>query len=656
MPAAFAHPVWLHLLWIAALAGAVGLYGLWRARRSLRAFADAHLLPHLGALPGIARRRRLGLGCVVVCLALLAVALAGPGGRGARTFATRRDLDILVLLDVSRSMLAEDVKPNRLARAKLAVGDDLLRALAGERIGLLTFAGTTSRECPLTSDYAFFRLALQDVSTTSVPRGGTLLGDALRAAPAAFPEAPVDTPRLVLLITDGGDQGSFPVAAAAQLWQTHGMPMLVVALGDEDDGAPVPPRFADDAEAAAPVISRAEMDLLREIAAAGGAERFAATGGMNFIPAGTRAFDLGEIYTVLAQPALAASEGVAADDRAGSGWYLFTLAGFLLLATESLWPVVKRPSARPFQSAGVVDAPPEQLRPGSRASRPQKRPLWVAALVALLALAPSPLADPLKAGASAFAAGDFEAALQHFSAAAEVVDAEQRFLAQHNEATSLLALGRIAEARALWESLTGAEDPATEAHVRFGLGNCAYAAALRAIHAPDFESARVQLETAGAQYREVLRLDPSFADARVNLELAHRLWERLPEPEKDAQQQNPQDEPGEGEGGEESEAPKSTPPAADPEPDTDRNQSPPESPDRPPARPPGAPPQPPSPPDQSGKDQSQQMSPVETSPPPALTPAQAERLLEQVREAERARRQMLREQRSVRREPVKDDW
>ncbi len=86
---------------------------------------------------------------------------------------------MVFLLDVSRSMLAEDLAPNRLARAKIAIGD-AVDVLQGDRVALVAFAGDAVIRCPLTLDYGFFRMMLDAVDTDSVPRGGTLLGDAIR--------------------------------------------------------------------------------------------------------------------------------------------------------------------------------------------------------------------------------------------------------------------------------------------------------------------------------------------------------------------------------------------------------------------------------------------------------------------------------------------
>ena len=105
-----------------------------------------------------------------VVLVLLTAAIIHPRWGEAEQQVASRGVDVMVCLDVSRSMLARDIAPNRLERAKVALRDDLLPTLAGDRVGLIAFAGVPRLKCPLTNDYGFFRLALDDIDTSSAPR------------------------------------------------------------------------------------------------------------------------------------------------------------------------------------------------------------------------------------------------------------------------------------------------------------------------------------------------------------------------------------------------------------------------------------------------------------------------------------------------------
>jgi Ca-activated chloride channel homolog len=150
---------------------------------------------------------------LVACV-LAIVALARPQWGIRWQEARRRGLDILVVLDTSNSMRATDLKPNRLQRAKWGVSD-LLKRLAGDRIGLVAFAGSSFLECPLTTDYAAFAMMLEDMRPGSIPRGGTAIAQALETALEGF-EGGGEADRVIVLITDGEDhEGGIDRAIAA---------------------------------------------------------------------------------------------------------------------------------------------------------------------------------------------------------------------------------------------------------------------------------------------------------------------------------------------------------------------------------------------------------------------------------------------------------
>jgi Ca-activated chloride channel family protein len=321
---------WLNLLWTVLVVAAVGVYGVWQRRRALRVFASSHLLPRLTSPPGWARPL-MRLLLIVVCLTTLVAAIIGPRWGEREQVIMRRGIDVMVLLDVSRSMLARDIAPNRLERAKVSIRDDLLPALGGDRIGLVTFAGVPSLRCPLTHDYGFFRLALQDVSTASSPRGGTLIGDAIRKAADAFHDS-LDTHKVVILITDGEDHESYPVEAAMSLWNDLEVPIVTVALGDEREGARIPIRTDRGEEYLKynqqVVWSRADFDELRRIARVSNLNAF--------VPVGTRDFDLGQIYRETIVPAIEYKERAETEQvPLPSRYHGFALAALVLLFIES---------------------------------------------------------------------------------------------------------------------------------------------------------------------------------------------------------------------------------------------------------------------------------------------------------------------------------
>ena len=167
------------------------------------------------------------------------VALAEPQFGTQYEDVVPRGSDLYVLIDVSRSMLAEDVPPSRLGRAKADVAA-LVNRLEGERIGLIAFAGQAVVKCPLTVDYDAFRRSLDELDPGSAPRGGTAIGDAIRKALEVF-HARADRDQAILLITDGDDQQSYPLEAAAIAAERH-VTIFTVGLGDADHGAAHPAR------------------------------------------------------------------------------------------------------------------------------------------------------------------------------------------------------------------------------------------------------------------------------------------------------------------------------------------------------------------------------------------------------------------------------
>jgi len=335
---------WLNLLWAVLGVAAVGVFGIWRRRRALRTFADAPLLGRLTVSGGWLRPlTRLAL--IVVGLTCLVAALIGPRWGAETQMLLRRNIDVMILLDVSRSMLARDIAPSRLERAKLAIRDDLLPTLGGDRVGLIAFAGVPSLVCPLTSDYGFFRLALADVSTQSTARGGTLIGDAIRKAGALFEESKLDSHKMILLITDGEDQESYPVEAAASVAKDQSIPIIALALGDPEQGArvPVPAAAGEKGETfleyqGQPVRSKADFATLEQVAHASEQGKLIAVGTSNF--------DLGDIYRRVAEAVRSAEERESRTVRQPSQYHPFAVVALLLVLWDSCLREGPRRAAR----------------------------------------------------------------------------------------------------------------------------------------------------------------------------------------------------------------------------------------------------------------------------------------------------------------------
>jgi Ca-activated chloride channel family protein len=234
-----------------------------RREQLLGALADA-------LAPGFTRLRRIARdGLALVGTGLVVLALAGPLYGTWMKEVQQRGVDVMIVLDSSRSMLAEDVRPSRLERAKREVRG-LLSRLAGHRVGLVTFAGDARSVCPLTHDASTVRLFLDDVDTASNATGGTAIGEGLETALDAFDdEYPAES--VILLLTDGEDHDSDPAPdQIAYEALARGVPIHVVAFGTAQGGAvPIPnPRGGAtelrgaDGEV---VITRPDENLLEQI-------------------------------------------------------------------------------------------------------------------------------------------------------------------------------------------------------------------------------------------------------------------------------------------------------------------------------------------------------------------------------------------------------
>lgn len=286
----FAETGWLNAVWIVVLC-AMALVGLeLRGRSLLDRFLSPLMQQRLVRKLSLTRRLT-GIGLFTLALLCVVLGLMRPQWGMNVQRLTRVESQIMICLDVSKSMLAEDVVPNRLERAKAEI-DSLLGLMdSGQQVGLIAFAGKASVMCPMTTDFGFLRLILGEASPSAVGLGGTKIGDALQKAVAGFRDEG-DVNRLVLLITDGEDHDSFPLDAA-KLAREKGVRVVSIGFGDEA-GSKIEmtdPRtgarsFVTDRNGVE-VVSRLDGDTLREIALG--------TEGA-YIPAGTGALDLQSIF------------------------------------------------------------------------------------------------------------------------------------------------------------------------------------------------------------------------------------------------------------------------------------------------------------------------------------------------------------------------
>jgi len=275
----------LHVAWAAlaiVLLHAISILRRRRVRaRLMDAALDAQLRPAIDADRPILRAVLQPFAVL-----LLAIALGDPRWGSSVETVSRRGLDVMIVLDLSKSMLAEDARPSRLGTARQMVLD-LLDAMRGDRAGLVTFAGSTTLACPLTIDHGALRQVLAEVDARTAPRGGSLLGDAIRLAASSFTDEVRDH-KAIIVLTDGEDHDSAPIEAARAVHERSGIPIVTIGLGDAQEGARIP---AGDGRwvtyQGQEVWSKMNESLLRDLALA--------TDGA-FVPAGTRTIDMSRFY------------------------------------------------------------------------------------------------------------------------------------------------------------------------------------------------------------------------------------------------------------------------------------------------------------------------------------------------------------------------
>ena len=260
-----AHPHYLLLLLLIPFFF-LGL-ALWMGarRRRLRKFGDEELVN--GLMPSWSRSKRW-VRAVLYSLAFFffVIGLSRPQiGAKLKEYKVK-GAEIMVVLDVSNSMLAQDYSPNRLERAKLAISR-ITDKLQGDRIGLIIFAGSSFVQLPITSDYVSAKMFLGNISTESIPVQGTAIGDAINTAVRSF-SAQSENSRAIIVITDGENHEDDAVAAAMQAAEA-GVKVYTIGVGSAD-GQPIPMEggLLKDKEGNI-VVTRLDEDTLKEIAEAG---------------------------------------------------------------------------------------------------------------------------------------------------------------------------------------------------------------------------------------------------------------------------------------------------------------------------------------------------------------------------------------------------
>jgi Ca-activated chloride channel homolog len=485
-------PQMLWLLAVLVLPLIVFFWWAWRERqRLITQFISARLLSHLKV--GVsATRQKARMAMIVAAVALLVLALARPQWGFTQEEARQRGLDIIMVIDTSKSMLAQDVQPDRLARAKLAALDLAQRAKT-DRLGLVAFAGSAFLECPLTLDDSAFGESVASLDTTTISQGGTAIGDAINEARTAF-KKDSGNHKVIVLFTDGEDQDTDAVAAA-QKAADAGIIIFTVGVGTTEGELL---RIHDDQgrldyirdDQGKPVKSHLNEELLQQIARA-------TKGGFYLHLSGIGAMDA--LYDRGIAPLPKSENSSRLFQRYRERFYWPLSFAMALLIVEMFLPERKR--RRPARSA--ADRSPAAA--------------WVetAAVILLLAVPLAARGDGASGALRDYNKGNFTNALAEYQRLATVETNDLRLV--FNAGTAAYQATNYDEALKCFKIVTAAQDLQLQQKAYYNMGNTQFRIGESG---KDLDEVQKQWETAAKSYELAHTLDTNDVDAAANLAFA----------------------------------------------------------------------------------------------------------------------------------------
>ncbi len=520
----FAHPAYL----LAGMLACGLLIFVWRRhdarqRDALETLLAPHLLANLTA--SVSRPRRVGQRVLfAAAIALLFIALAAPQGGFRWEQTTRRGNDIMFAVDTSRSMLTPDVKPSRLARAKMAI-DDFVSHLDGDAVGLVAFAGTAFLQTPMTLDYDAFHESLSALDTHIIPVGGTNISSAIRETEAALHNRP-GSDKVLILVTDGEDLQGDALSTAKAAAKQDGLKIFTVGVGTANgDLIPLPPDqgggFLRDA-AGQLVKSHLDDSGLRALAAA--------TGG-SYAPLGNTNQGLETIYKEALAP-LAKHDLQARAKKVYTQFYQWPLAAALALLLCSLMLGTRRAA----KTAKHVSAPARSL---GRLVQPTAALLGFALCLSTLGSAHASPSSAIKA----YDSGNFAAAEHDYSKAAQ--DSPHEPLLHFDAGAAAYKAGDYPQATQSFQASVNAEKSgsakrlAEQEDAYYNLGNALYREGQKSQQSNVDETLGTWARAVKA-YDAALQLRTDDPDSKFNRDFVQHKIDALKQPQEKQQQQQQQ--------------------------------------------------------------------------------------------------------------------
>ena len=264
----FGEPTYLYLLLLLPFLAAFYLYSNYKRRKNIRRFGDPTLLAQL--MPDVSKYRPdVKFWIIFVAIGLFSVLLARPQFGSKLETVKRKGVEVIIALDISNSMLAQDVQPSRLEKAKRLISR-LVDELDNDKVGMIVFAGDAFTQLPITSDYISAKMFLESISPSLISKQGTAIGEAINLAARSFtPQEGVG--RAIIVITDGENHEGGAVEAAQEAAE-KGMQVFVLGVGSPD-GSPIPAEdgsnnFRRDKDGNV-IVTRLNEQMCQEIAKAG---------------------------------------------------------------------------------------------------------------------------------------------------------------------------------------------------------------------------------------------------------------------------------------------------------------------------------------------------------------------------------------------------
>jgi Ca-activated chloride channel family protein len=484
-------PQMLWLLVALVLPLIIFFWWAWRERQRLIAqFISARLLAILKV--GVsATRQKARMAMIVAAVAFLVLALARPQWGFTQEEARQRGLDLIMVIDTSNSMLADDVQPNRLARAKLAALD-LARRARTDRLGLVAFAGSAFLECPLTLDDSAFGESVASLDTRTISQGGTAIGEAIDEARKAF-KKDFGNHKVIVLFTDGEDHDS-DAAAAAEKAAAAGIIIFTVGIGTPEGELL---RIHDERgqldyirdEQGNPVKSHLNEELLQQIARA--------TKGFYLRLSGTGTVDM--LYDRGIGPLPKSENSARLFQRYVERFYWPLGFAIALLIAEMFLPERKRKHSSPAAA--------------DRAATTAR--VETAALVLLLTVPFAAHGGDASSALRDYNAGNFTNALAEYQRLAKIDTNDVRLLL--NAGTAAYRATNYDEAQKYFKIVTAAQDLKLQQKAYYDLGNTQFRIGQSG---KDLDEIQNQWEAAVKSFELAYTLDTNDVDAAANLGFA----------------------------------------------------------------------------------------------------------------------------------------